>query len=225
MTKKVVDSFKPGCEIPRIQLKAVIRRTERSTLFHRLFLNPEINTEEFVTVEIDPTSQGGFSPVTGSLLTFEDLKRDTRVSDVQLDKEITEHDLDDLAASLSSCGDILNILSTCAGLTDWSPQQISLVSLREILNIWRRRNHGGNATYRKLIETLLSMNRQDEAMCLCSKLLKPPNVNERQTQEATPPSSQLPVTTGMCRLAAAFKFYFAFIKCLSLGTIHFLFAC
>ena len=177
ITKMEVDSFKPGCLIPRIQLKA--KNTKLSTLSHKLFLNREVNLKKFVTIEINPTSsQGSFLPKTdGKQLTLEDLKRETGVSEVDLDREISEQDFGALADDLSNCSDVL-----CGQ------------SLRELLSIWKQQILG-KVTYRKLAEVALSLNKQDMAVHLC-QLLNPASLSQAHkkiTQKMAVDDDKLPL--------------------------------
>ena len=103
-------------------------------------------------------------------LTIEDLKRRTGVSDGQLDTEIIEHDLPDLAGCFDEVETYLYRLNLTPGqqtdVKDLAYRKSTMVAMTEALKLWRQPNPFA-ATFRTLLKITLSLGRGDVAVRIC----------------------------------------------------------
>ena len=107
------------------------------------------------------------------VLTVEDLKRRTGVSDVQLDSQIIENDLPHLAGCFDEVDLYLYKLELTPGqqtdIKDLAFQRSTTVAMATALKLWRQPNPFA-ATFRALLEMLLDLKRGDVAICVCQHI-------------------------------------------------------
>ena len=108
-------------------------------------------------------------------MTIEVLKTQTGISDVQLDMEIVEGDLDDLAGC---CGNYKNYLyklgltrAQCADLSSIEYRLGHELAMREALVLWRRRNQSV-AKFRTLIDFALILGKHQDAIAVSKYVIK-----------------------------------------------------
>ena len=110
----------------------------------------------------------GESMVSG--LTLTDLKRSTGVSDTQLDTEVIEHDLYNLAACFDNVDTYILKLGLLPGqqtdIKDLAFRQSTQIAMAEALKLWRAPNPLV-ATFRALLTILLDLKRGDVAVRVC----------------------------------------------------------
>ena len=103
-------------------------------------------------------------------LTVEGLKRRTGVSDGQLDTEIIEPDLPDLAGCFDEVETYLYKLNLTPGqqtdVKDLAYRQSTMVAMTEALKLWRQPNPFAT-TFRTLLNITLSLGRGDVAVRIC----------------------------------------------------------
>ena len=104
-------------------------------------------------------------------MTVEDLKRRTGVSDGQLDTEIIEYDLPDLAGCFDEVEIYLYKLNLTPGqqtdVKDLAYRRGTMVAMTEALKLWRQPNPFA-ATFRTLVESIRSLKRGDVAVKICT---------------------------------------------------------
>ncbi len=110
----------------------------------------------------------GESVVSG--LTLAALKRRTGVSDTQLDTEVIEHDLYNLAACFDNVDTYILKLGLLPGqqtdIKDLAFRQCTQIAMAEALKLWRAPNPLV-ATFRALLIILLDLKRGDVAVRVC----------------------------------------------------------
>ncbi len=107
-------------------------------------------------------------------MTIEELKERTKVTDSQLDTEIEETDMIVLADHF----DNIETYSTLFELTDSKKQDVidekirydTQTAMSLAMKLWRRRNPAA-ATYRALVEIVLSLRKVDVATKVCEFLV------------------------------------------------------
>ena len=103
-------------------------------------------------------------------MTIEELKERTKVTDSQLDTEIEKTDMIVLAAHF----DTVDTYAVQLGLSPAEQSDITnsqlangtQVAMDKALRLWRQHNPGA-ATYRALVEMLLSMGKEELALEVC----------------------------------------------------------
>ncbi len=108
-------------------------------------------------------------------MTIEELKERTKVTDSQLDTEIIEIDMIVLAAHF----DNIETYSTLFKLTNSEQQDVkdkksqydTQTAMSLAMKLWRRRNPAA-ATYRALVEIVLSLRKVDVATKVCEFLAR-----------------------------------------------------
>ena len=112
-------------------------------------------------------------------LTIEELKKKTGVADIQLDSQIVETDLPDLAGCFDNVDTYLQKFQlTPAQQTDVkniAHQHNTTVAATQVLRLWRQSNPFA-ATFRALLEILLDLRKGDVADRVCHYIInKVPN--------------------------------------------------
>ena len=112
---------------------------------------------------------------TGSkCLTVEDLKRRTGVTDAQLDTEIIEQDIQDLAGCFDEVDTYLYKLKLTPAqqtdVKDLAYQRNTTVAMAEALKLWCQPNPFA-ATFKALLEILLDLRRGDVAVRVCQFIM------------------------------------------------------
>ena len=104
-------------------------------------------------------------------LTLEYLKSKTKVSDAQLDTEIIEHDLQNLANCFDNVETYLDKLrllpSQQTDVKDCVSRFSTNAAMTKALKLWRQPNPFA-ATFRALLEIVLDLNRGDVAVRVCN---------------------------------------------------------
>ena len=106
-------------------------------------------------------------------MTIEELKERTKVTDSQLDTEIEDTDI----IALADHFDNIETYSTLFKLTDSKKQDVIDEKMRHktqaamslAMKLWKRRNPAA-ATYRALVEIVLSLRKVDVATTVCEFL-------------------------------------------------------
>ena len=111
-----------------------------------------------------------YPPISRSGLSIDDLKRVEGVTDLQLDEELQEFDLPQLADYFDNTEDyVVNLGLTPGQQTDVRTQTLvngTQIGMTLALRYWRNRNPGGG-TFRALLLILLSLRKADVAFQVC----------------------------------------------------------
>ena len=134
-------------------------------------------------------------------MTIEELKERTKVTDSQLDSEIEETNMIDLAAHF----DNVDTYAVQLGLSPAEQSDVRIaqlangtqVAMDKALRLWRQHNPGA-ATYRALVVMLLRMGKEALAVDVCqSAVTAIPNAtyispDKKQDDLSTPPQTSVP---------------------------------
>ena len=112
---------------------------------------------------------------TGSVLTIDDLKRETELTDNQLDANVEKADLPELAAYFDNTDDYIEKLGLSSGQhTDVRTQAFvhgTRAGMKLALKYWMEKNPY-EASYRALLLMLVSLEKGDIAVNVCKYLSK-----------------------------------------------------